>query len=165
MNKLRHISSNRAIVSARDLRRQAQAAGAYLNSSAPNAIGGGGGGFASRRGPTPGSATQPFFVLVSKDSGSDGDPDTTTECTWKYEVRDLDDSTVLPKNAAGALATGITPETPRMHYAHYWYAGETRTGATGDTTSRYGLACYDIDGDLHLLICFGEILEETVCAT
>ena len=102
-------------------------------------------------------AGTPFTVLVTQDGGNDGDPDTTTECAWTYEVRDLDDTTVL--------ATDVTPETPRMHYAHYWYAGETRTGATGDTTSRYGLACYDSDGDLHLLVAYGEILEETVCAT
>ena len=56
----------------------------------------------------------------------------------------------------------MTPETPRLHYTEYWYAGETRT-APAAATSRYGMAAYDSDGDLHLLACFGEIGKDDAC--
>lgn len=101
-----------------------------------------------------------FAVLVTMDGGDVGSE--TAECTYTYTVKALDDSTILRKNNAGDNATGMTPEVPRLHYVGYWYAGETRT-APAVATSRYGLACYDADGDLHLLICYGEIGKDNPC--
>jgi len=99
-----------------------------------------------------GGYTRPFVVLVTKDGGVAGDA--STECSYTYTVKKLNDST--------ELGTEVTPEAPRLHYVAYWYAGETRTGATGDTTSRYGLACY-ASGSLVLLYAFGEIPKEDAC--
>lgn len=101
-----------------------------------------------------------FDVLVTKDAGDAGSD--SAECTYTYTVKALDDSTTLRKNTAGDLATGMTPERPRYHYVEYWYAGETRT-APAVATSRYGLAAYDADGDLHLLVAYGEIDKDTAC--
>ena len=103
---------------------------------------------------------RPFAVLVTKDGGVAGSE--STECTYTYTVKALDDATTLRKNAAGDNATGMTPEVPLLHYVAYWYAGETRT-APAVATSRYALACYDNDGDLHLLICYGEIGKDDAC--
>ncbi len=102
----------------------------------------------------------PFAVLVTQDGGVAGSK--TAECTYTYTVKALDDATTLRKNNAGDLATGMTPERPRYHYVEYWYAGETRT-APATATSRYGEACYDSNGDLHLLVAYGEIDKDTAC--
>ena len=101
-----------------------------------------------------------FPVMVTKDGGVVGSD--STECTWTYTVKELDDTTILRKNTTGDAATAITPETPRLHYCAYWYAGETRT-APAAATSRYGLACRAANGDLTLLVCYGEIATDDVC--
>ena len=101
-----------------------------------------------------------FAVMVTKDGGVAGGE--TAECTWTYTVKALDDTAVLPKNSDGDDAEGMTLETPRYHFCAYWYAGETRT-APAVATSRYGLACYDNGGDLHLLVCYGEIQKDDPC--
>jgi len=101
-----------------------------------------------------------FPVMVTKDGGVVGSD--STECTWTYTVKELDDTTILRKNTAGGAATAITPQTPRLHYCAYWYAGETRT-APAAATSRYGLACRAANGDLTLLVCYGEIATDDVC--
>ena len=91
----------------------------------------------------------PFGVLLTQDGGDTGADD--EECTYTYEVRALDDYTVLD--------TDVTPETPRLHFCAYWYAGETRT-APAVATSRYGLACLDSTGTLRLLVAYGEIAKD-----
>lgn len=100
------------------------------------------------------------LALVTKDGGSGGGG--SSECTWTYTVKELDDSTILVKNSAGDPATSMTPETPRFHYTEYWYAGETRTAPAG-ATSRYAFVAYGVNGVLHLLVCFGEIPKDEVC--
>lgn len=102
--------------------------------------------------PPSSTANDVFPVLVTKDGGVAGSD--TTECTYTYIVKLLDDTTVL--------ATTVTPETPRLHYCGYWYAGETRT-APAAATSRYAIACYDTSGNLKLLQCFGEIGKDNDC--
>ena len=101
-----------------------------------------------------------FAVMVTKDGGVAGDDD--QECTYTYTVKELDDSTVLRKNTAGDAATGMTPQTPRLHYCSYYHAGESRAAPSG-YTSRYALACRAANGDLKLLICCGEIAKEDTC--
>ena len=95
-----------------------------------------------------------FAVLLTKYDGVSGGA--AAECTWRYTVLALDDSTTL--------ATAVTPETPRLHYVAYWYAGETRD-APAAATSRYGLACYDNTGALHLLAAFGEIGKQKIACS
>ena len=93
-----------------------------------------------------------FPVMLSQDGGVSGGA--AAECTWTYEVRMLDDATVLGED--------ITPEKPRYHFTEYYYAGETRA-APATATSELGLACYDNSGNLKLLIAYGEIAKEDTC--
>jgi len=98
-----------------------------------------------------GGTSSVFPVLVTKDGGASGDE--SSECTWTYTVKQLDDETVL--------ATAMTPQVPRLHYVGYYYAGELRP-APFAYTSRYGLACYN-GPTLILLVCFGEIGKDGGC--
>jgi len=97
--------------------------------------------------------------LVTKDGGVAGS--SSTECSYTYTVKDLDDATVLRQNAYVA-ATGMTPEKPRHHNCAYWYAGEARD-APGGATSRYAIACRASDGTLKLLVAFGETPKTEEC--
>ncbi|MBE3133087.1 MAG: hypothetical protein IMZ55_06415 [Acidobacteria bacterium] len=94
--------------------------------------------------------SEPFTVKVEKDGGVAGDD--ATECSYTYTVKDLSGNT---------LDTTVTPETPRLHYTAYWYAGETRT-LPNVATSVYGLACWD-GATLVLLQCFGEVAKDDAC--
>jgi len=99
------------------------------------------------------AAAAPFVVSIEMDGGVAGGA--AAECNYTYTVKDL--------TATSTLGTEITPETPRQHYMEYWYAGETRT-APAVATSNFGLACIDASGQLTLLVAYGEILKDTVCA-
>lgn len=92
-----------------------------------------------------------FVVKVTKD-GSGVSGSASADCTYTYTVKDL---------AGVTLGAALTPQTPRLHYVAYWYAGETRT-APAVATSIYGLACWDAD-TLVLLHCFGEIAKDDPC--
>jgi len=91
------------------------------------------------------------LVLVTKDGGAAGSD--STECSYTYTVKALDDSTVL--------AEAQLPQVPRYHYVEYWYAGEDRGGDLGET-SRLALAA-EYNGAITLLICFGEIAKDDAC--
>lgn len=101
------------------------------------------------------------LALVTKDGGVAGDA--STNCTWTYTVKDLDDTTILKKYVGSNFfdATGMTPEHGRFKMTNYRYAGETYAypyagGTSSETTSRFALVGYDKDGGLRLLQAFGE---------
>ena len=101
-----------------------------------------------------------FLCLVTKDGGVSGGA--AAMCTYTYTIMALDDTTVLPKNNALDAAEAMVPERPRLHNVRYFYSGQSRGGPLG-VTSRYALAAYDDEGDLHLLVCYGEIADNTAC--
>ena len=93
-----------------------------------------------------------FPVMLTKYDGNPGGA--AQECSYRYTVKDITET--------DTLATAVTPETPRLHYCAYWYAGETRD-APAVATSRRGLAYYDEDGTLILSRADGEIGKNNVC--
>jgi len=105
-----------------------------------------------RAGGAGGTEGATFPVLVTKDGGVSGGA--AAECTWTYEVRALDDTTVL--------AEDVTPEQARLHYVGYIYAGEDQGDSLG-VTSRYAIAAYDATNTLRLLYVPGEIADYNVC--
>lgn len=85
------------------------------------------------------------LVLVTMDHASPQAGDADNDCNFTYEVRELDDTTVIAEDQ--------TPETPRYAKTAYYYAGE-------NSSSRYALWH---SAEAKLLICFGEIAQTSVC--
>ncbi len=83
-----------------------------------------------------------FIVKVQQDGGVAGDD--ATNCTFTYEVFDL---------TGDSLEAGVEPQMARYPLCTY-------TKAPDDS---YGLAAYNEDDELLLLIAFEEIAGESVC--
>ena len=86
-----------------------------------------------------------FPVQVYQDGGAAGAPDPGgSNCSWTYTVKDLSGNT---------LGEDVAPQRARYPKTVYIEAPD----------ASYGLAAYAANGDLLLLVCFGEIEDTDVC--